>query len=231
MYLLYSIISSCHSTFQIYNGPGKFEIHDRQLTNLFDGRAKLHKFDIDGPSSKVHFSSRFLETKLYQANNGSVFTPSIFIGDVIPPLSLYERVMSVINGYDNTNINVIEFHDELLATGELWLWNKFDRVTLGDIESVDPPYPLHWIYNTFIPTGGAHPLKDANGNLITLLSLQSTIPIQSDLINIIRIKSLNDREVVTSIPVIRAPNIHSFAMTSRYVILFADPMYKNIFSL
>ena len=75
---------------------------------------------------------------------------------------------------------------------------------------------------------GAHPLPEYGSNaMITTGAIDVPLPGIDSLILLFRLKSFEKREIIATIPVDRAPYMHSFALTKKYAVLFADPVYIN----
>ena len=87
-------------------------------------------------------------------------------------------------------------------------------------------------FNRFTIMSLAHPLKEyGTSATIALVLIKSHNPFVSGTVNLIRVHSIHNRELIASIKVDRKPCMHSFALTENYAILFADPIFINPFSI
>ena len=138
------------------------------------------------------------------------------------------------NGLDNTNVNVFDIGGETVALSDFWEVYGFDRNTLSNATMFKAKLPdgIPEIYNNFHISSVAHPLHEYCTNaVITLAIIDSPVPFYSSLINVIRVHSLENQELIASIEMDRAPYMHSFALTENYAIIFADPMFVNVFGI
>jgi beta-carotene 15,15'-monooxygenase/beta,beta-carotene 9',10'-dioxygenase len=88
---------------------GLFEMGFRKLNHPFDGFAKLHSFVLSGGSDKVVFNSKFLHSDFYTDSASLGYIASYLVLDsVAPSLGVWGRIQALINGIDNTNINVVK---------------------------------------------------------------------------------------------------------------------------
>ena len=201
----------------------------------FDGLSKLHSFKFEGNTQTIKFSSRFLETNSYAAAKNNALYLTTFFGDVEPSLNIIQRIIGFFNIDDNTNVNVFDFGDgKLCAISDHWLVNCFDKNTLSDsimVQALLPP-ELPEEFNRFTIMSVAHPLKEyGTSATITLALIISHNPFVSGTVNLIRVHSIHNRELIASINVDRTPYMHSFALTENYAILFADPIFIHPFSI
>ena len=140
-----------------------------------------------------------------------------------------EKLKALYNGPDNTNINVFRFGNEAVALSDFWLTYTFDINTLRNVTRNNPVLPsLPSVANLLPIISSAHPLREyGKDSAITIVSVNSPLPFYSSTTNVVRILSLNQRELIASIPVPQVSFMHSFALTQHYAILFADPLFIN----
>ena len=141
---------------------------------------------------------------------------------------------AIYNGVDNTNVNVIDIGGETVALSDFWEVYGFDRNTLSNATKVKAKLPdgIPEVYTKFNILSVAHPLHECGTDaVITVAIIDSPVPFYSSLINVIRVHALEKRELIASIEIDRVPYMHSFALTENYAIIFADPMFINVFRL
>ena len=63
------------------------------------------------------------------------------------------------------------------------------------------------------------------------INFANLIELEGGQINVVRIKSASQRELITKITTDRVYAMHSFAQTERYCILFAHPAYVDKFTI
>ena len=219
---------------QIRIGPGKFEAHNRKFTHPFDGFSKLHSFKIGEDSkTRIRFSSRFLETDYYKESElNHNDHPIFYFGDVEPALTTFQTISALHHGCDNPAVNVLHFGSETYAMGDLWEGYRFDKATLNNATRVRPEVDLPGFYKYFEIMSSAHPLPEyGTGSMITTGNIDSPVPGLSSMINLLRMDEFDKRKIIATIPVDRAPYMHSFGLTKNYAILFADPVYIDVFTV
>ena len=92
----------------IRNGPGVFGTKDRRYTHIFDGLAKLTRFEIrnggEDEKSTVDFSSKFVASlwKKFLVDL-NILIPSITVGQTEPKLNMFEKFVALVTGglFDN----------------------------------------------------------------------------------------------------------------------------------
>ncbi|ELU02026.1 hypothetical protein CAPTEDRAFT_186449 [Capitella teleta] len=111
------------------------------------------------------------------------------------------------------------------ALSDFWTTYEIDLSTLDTIKQVTPPMPNAGFAFGPIPSC-AHPVKEfGTDNLINFYSLIN--PFGSHSVNVIRIKSSDETEVLASISRDEISYMHSLAATNEYVIILAHPVYIN----
>lgn len=224
--------------FQVRNGLGLFENGDRTFLHAFDGFAKLSSWRFRGNGS-ASFSTRFLASSFYNSSMASnTIAPYLLFEGPQPPFDFIERFQALVNGLDNMNVNVYRLpsaaggHD-YVALSDYWKAYTFFPRDLRTGPSV---------VATLQGTGGdlasasfldllssAHPLPEGGTeHHLTFLSSVSVLPFVSNRLQLVRIKSTLEREVVASWPVDRVPYMHSFSVTETHALLLAQPFYVNV---
>ncbi|XP_071164181.1 retinoid isomerohydrolase-like [Mytilus edulis] len=216
-------------------GPAMFEMGQRNFTHAFDGFGKIYNWKFYGNGS-ASFSQDFLRSETYNVSNEiNDIANYLTFESVSPPFPLNRREISVLNGFDNTNINVYRLFNEekksyeYIALTDAWKVYQFEPTSINTIGDIDPPNP-RGTYIGFIDTmSSAHPVPEYNSSYhFTFLTSVSLIPKVKSRLSVIRMKSAFERELVAQWEVDKAPYMHSFSVTQRYVILFAAAYYTNI---
>lgn len=94
-------------------GSGMLENGNRRVNNLVDGLSKVHSWAFT-PGEKPRFTARFLQSKLYNKTLQTGNFPAMqHMGDVMPPLSFWEKVevelaLVKYGNMDNNNVAVWE---------------------------------------------------------------------------------------------------------------------------
>ncbi len=85
------------------NGPGRFEVGERELNHWFDGFALLRRFEFGNDG--IEYASRFLESEAYRAAEGELRYPEFGTN---PSWSLLGRLRNALGGTrtDNASITV-----------------------------------------------------------------------------------------------------------------------------
>lgn len=210
---------------------GIFGMGDRNFTHAFDGFAKLHSFKFNGGSDKVQFSAQFLNTQFYQdSSEFGKLAPFLVLNSVQPSYGLVDKMKALYNGIDNTNINVVKFGGQSFHTlSDYWHSYEINPKTLETLQRVNPPLSnANFIHRLAPIPAASHPVREVGtDNYINFYSLVNPIPFASHSLNVVRIKSATETELIASIPVKNLPYMHSLAATEDYAIVVAHPVYIN----
>ena len=205
----------------IRNGPGTFHVGDQRYRHWFDGLAMLHRFTIaDG---RVSYANRFLESRSYdEARDTGRIAYSEFATD--PCRSMFARVQSVFDTSvtDSAKVNVSRLDDRFIALAETPIQVEFDPDTLrtvGVMQHEESPYGR---MTTVHPH--TDPATDDTYNLVTRFHASSEYRFY---------RSTGDLawERVAGQRVGQPSYIHSFGMSSRYLILVEYPLVVNPMAL
>jgi beta,beta-carotene 9',10'-dioxygenase len=196
-------------------GPAKFEAGSTKLNHWFDGQAMLHRFAFaDGA---VTYANRFLRGDSYceAAAKGSLARGE-FATD--PCRTLFQRVAAVFSPHltDNCNVNVDEFGGKTVALTETTLPVRFDAETLQTLGH----------YAASAEVGGmvsiAHPHHDIERGC------RFSYVVDFGRRSHYRLFAIPDdgspERVVAEMPVDKPADMHSFAMTERYLVLTEFPL-------
>ncbi|CAD5117767.1 unnamed protein product [Dimorphilus gyrociliatus] len=219
----------------VRNGPGKFEYSRRKFVHAFDGYAKLMTISIRSGGS-LKFSTSFVKTYFYRHSQriGDI-APYLLFDYTTPKFNRFDRLQQLLHGIDNVNVNIHAWKNDrngtsYVAVSDFWQVYEIDMTTLGTLKRINAKIPGidNPLYD-FIPLPAtSHPLQEiGTNNFITFLSLFSLFPGLDSRIQIIRIKSVEKRELISSISTSRLPYMHSFALTKSWVILLGHPLFIN----
>ena len=224
--------------FQVRNGLGLFENGDRTFLHAFDGFAKLSSWRFHGNGS-ASFSTRFLASSFYNSSMASdTIAPYLLFEGPRPPFNFFERLQALLHGLDNMNVNVYRFpcagggHD-YVALSDYWKAYEFSPHDLSTGPSVVGALRgLEGVVESvsFLDLlSSAHPLPEVGTeHHLTFLSSVSILPFQPNRMQLVRVRSTQEREVVASWAVDRVPYMHSFSVTETHALLLAQPFYVNV---
>nr|KAG5708348.1 hypothetical protein BaRGS_034379 [Batillaria attramentaria] len=204
----------------------------------FDGFAKLSSWRFHG-NETAYFSTRFLASGFYHDSMemGSI-APYLLFDKVTPPFDFFERLQALYNGIDNMNVNVYRFTSasggyDYVALSDFWNSYQISPTNLstGSLMAASLRNPdgssLGGGFLNLLSS--AHPLPEpGTDNHLTFLSSVSLLPWERNLMELVRIRSTLDREVVASWGVDQVPYMHSFSVTETHALLLAHPFYVNV---
>jgi carotenoid cleavage dioxygenase-like enzyme len=203
----------------VRNGPLNITIDGQKNVHWFDGLAMLHAFSFhDG---QVDYTNKFLHTEAYQKvfDRGSLDYAGFATN---PKLSLFKQLLSYFMPHkytvQNANINIAKIATDYVALTEIPLPVKFDLNTLETVGVCDyqdsMPHEKCW--------ESAHPHFDPHtGEMINYLVDYG----QSSNYTLYRLRRGScQRELIAKIPVDKPSYMHSFAVTSNYVIFTEFPL-------
>ncbi|KAK3102318.1 hypothetical protein FSP39_010436 [Pinctada imbricata] len=217
----------------IRNGPARYEMGNRRFLNLFDAFGKLNKWTFPGNGS-AFFSAKFIGSHFYNDSVSEKDIADYMIFDTtLPPKSEEQVLLALERGMDNMNINVYNFTDGCVVLSDTWKLYKVDCETMATISAIKPSIRDDQIGLGYISVmSSAHPVPEVGtSNYFIFLTSMSLIPGIKHKISILRISSVDKREVVGTFEVEEAPYMHSFSATKNYIILFAHPYHIDILKM
>ncbi|MEF8776642.1 MAG: carotenoid oxygenase family protein [Haloarculaceae archaeon] len=203
------------------NGPGQFAVGGEQVDHWFDGLAMLRRFAFrDGA---VSYSNRFLRTDTYRRarEDGKLDTPQ-FGSDAAGSLSAITSLVRP-TPTDNTNVNVMRAGDDFIALTETPRYTAFDPKTLETAGE--------WSFDDDISghLSCAHPVVDpqtgATLNLVTTFGRTHTYQVTE------LPEGSTGRDLLATIETDTVGYMHSFAVTTGWVVLIEPPLVVNLLSL
>lgn len=211
----------------IRNGPGCFGTDERKYLHLFDGLAKLTKFDFSGNADDPTFSARFIRSTWHKSivEEGRM-PPSVTTGPVSPPFSLLDNIAGAISptAFDNVPVNI----HQLGGQGGKWVavtdapvaleFNPQTLETVGRIAYRDAVTSSKAGVELF---STAHPHTSADGDTINyFLELN---PLGSNTAMIVKTDNSLHRNVVGKVSLNHIPYVHDISITDKYAVLCLWP--------
>ena len=192
----------------------------KTVGHWFDGLAMLNCFTIG--SGNVSYASRFVQSRDYTAIREQKINRQPLTFGTDPCRVLGRRVMAMFDGQpsDNAHINVAKVGERYVTLTEMPLPMEFDPETLGTrgLVKFDPD-----VHGQMGPYG--HPHFDRNGAMICYLA---SIGPKSSYRLLSWEPGATSRSEIARIPFRGAPRYqHSVAMTERYIILTAQPLFMQ----
>ncbi|XP_033762841.1 beta,beta-carotene 15,15'-dioxygenase-like [Pecten maximus] len=223
----------------IRNGLGRFEVGRRNFTHSFDAFGKLSSWIFPGNGSSF-FTTKFIQSDFYKESvEKNDIASYLMFESVVPKFNEFQKLEALARGIDNMNVNVYKFTDQshgnrsqYVVLNDFWKIYQIEPSSLTTLNSVTAAVPSgkHSGGLAFLSfLSSAHPLPESGTlNHFTFLSSVSIIPGIKSKMSLVRIKSTTEREVVAEWNVDRVPYMHSFSVTTNYVIIFAAPFYINV---
>jgi carotenoid cleavage dioxygenase-like enzyme len=203
------------------NGPGTFTIGDEHYRHWFDGLAMIHKFSFQ--NGRVSYLNKFLVCDAYdQAMETGRIQFSEFATD--PGRSTLKKIFAVFDQRitDSAKVNIEKIGDKYLALGETSEQIAFDPETLDTLGR----FHYEEKYRQHITT--VHPQFDFSQNAVYQLVTRFG---RVSHYRFVRIEPDGKIHVVGEIPVKKPSYMHSFGMSSRYLILTEFPLVVQPLSL
>jgi beta,beta-carotene 9',10'-dioxygenase len=203
------------------NGPGTFRVGTQRYRHWFDGLAMLHRFTVaDG---RVSYANRFLESRSYdEARETGRIAYSEFATD--PCRSMFARVQSVFDTSvtDSAKVNIARLDDRFLALAETPIQVEFDPQTLRSVGVMQHESSPYGRMTTVHPH--TDPATNDTYNLVTRFHASSEYRFY---------RSTGDLawQRVAAQRVAQPAYLHSFGMSSRYLVLAEYPMVVNPMAL
>ena len=214
---------------------------NKNFTHPFDGFAKLYSFKIV-PGKPMLFSTKFVQTSFYnKSSTENEVAPFLLFDTVEPPFTELQEMEQFWNGIDNPNINVYKLGDsrsqnrsQFVAMSDFWEIYQFDPNSLETKTKIKARVPgqVLPLYKMMPLPSSSHPVREfGTDNYINYVTLINPLPFGKSTIKIVRIKSATERKLIAKIKVSKIPYMHSFALSRNYVILFASPLYINVYKM
>lgn len=202
----------------IRTGPAKFEVGAHTYQHWFDGLAMLHRFSFD--NGRVSYANRYLHGESYRSamEYGTIQRTEFATR---PEQGLLQKALPFLQPKpgDNGNVNISRFGEDMVAMTETPTQIRFDRESLetlgpyrhqseitGQITTAHPQYDneRRCQYNYLLEFGRTSKYH--------LYSMSADAPQQ---------------KLVATIPVQNPAYMHSFGMSSHYLILTEFPLVVN----
>lgn len=204
------------------NGPAQFEINGYAFRHWFDGFSMLKKFQFF--NGQVSFQNKFLRSKQYQhACKYGTLNTNEFASIINRSMRyrIFLALKEIIHGnqYDNCNVNITRLADSMVALTESSHQLTIDAQTL---ETIGPYIYTDKLYGQLTT---AHPYVDQNTGEIINLAISIGKNINYHLFTIK--PGTRNRHIFSTYRTNDLFYIHSFAVTSRYVVLLNSPLKLN----
>ena len=141
------------------------------------------------------------------------------------------RLSQLYRGFENTNINVARFGEETVALSDVWKTYSFNSDTLETGDGYLPKAPGGIPGMDFNYPSISHPVPEFNTtNFITVVTPFSPYVYVRASIDVYRVRSVKEREIVKSIPIDikRLSAMHSMAASANYALVFSHPFLVDV---
>ena len=199
------------------NGPALYKVGEHSVNHWFDGFGMLHRFFIQ--NGNVTYSNRFIESRGYQA---AIEEKRIkyHLFATAPDYTWWQKIISwfqePVFSY-NTNVNIAMYGDQLVSMTEKSAYNTHDLSSLATNDPID--------LNHIGEVTTAHPHFDYDTsefiNFCIKFGPKSTYRFFS--------KGVDNAEprVFAEYETVLPSYVHSFGLTSDFVILLLSPLKVN----
>lgn len=205
-----------------YNGPAQFELGSQPFKHTFDGFAMVHRFTID--HGQILYANKYVESTFKKEAHEKGKLPIGFVENEKP--SWFNKVSALLakpKKYDNTNTHLWMMNDTFLALTE-----TPDHIQL-DPKTLITKRPFSFPCSQKSHTCTIHPLYDIESgqwyNLHTTFGHTSQYQICT--IN----PTTYDCSVIANISVDYPSYIHSFSLTTDYIVVVESPFVVNPYDL
>ncbi|MCE9554827.1 MAG: carotenoid oxygenase family protein [Planctomycetes bacterium] len=195
--------------------PCKYDLGRQTVNHWFDGLAMLHKFSF--AQGYVSYANRFLHSDAFQeATKTGGFTMRGFATD--PCGTLFQRVLSkfTTRWTDNSNVNVSYFARQAVALTETRMPVRFDPDTLETLGHAPILPDVKGVVTI------AHPHYDRDRDCLYSYLLDFGMKSRYRLFSIDNTSGA--QKVVAELKIDRPAYMHSFGMSSRYLVLVEFPL-------
>ena len=151
----------------------------------------------------------------------------MLLAQPIPEFNMLQKAEQIIRNTDNTNVNVFKFGSDYVTMSDIWKVYSFNRTNLNTLKPIYPEISgisASLAPKYFMSTG--HPLPMSGTDQWLTYGLEPGF--RSAALNVLLIKSANERQLLTRIPVDKNYYMHSFGATENYVVFFAHQFHYDI---
>jgi carotenoid cleavage dioxygenase-like enzyme len=222
-------------------GPSQQGMGKEHFMHIFDGFARVNKFDFKGSGNILTFTSKMLETEWYNTSlhEGRV-AAGVLMAETEPPRPFTKvPLVNALATMDNVYVVPWKIGESYLYLTDSELRLRFDPDTLHIVEEIAPNSYTGDAQPTgqFCPGGSAHVLPDPSatlvhgmpdGSFIGIMGCQPTPPRKgqnSMVVYRVSADNVKHRKMIAQIDVPMFSYMHSFSITKRFVILPAQPYY------
>jgi len=218
----------------VQNGPGNFQFGDQTFGHLFDGSALLQKFNIS--NGEVTYQSKFIQSQRYKENKKAQRIVGQEFGTSIRDQTWLGKLKSLVSPYrmlsDNTMITVYPFMESLLTFYESPFLHKINPDSL-ETEC------RHDLLGLGMVSLASHPHFDKDGAMMTMSVKLGWTGVRYAFTKFSPSNGGDDSlsSLGTSVGSV-SPRwalspcyMHSFALTSNYILLIEQPLAISVLSL
>ena len=173
------------------------------------------------------FTNKFVMTASYKSSVAkNDIDAYMFMAQPVPEFSIPQKIEQIIRSTDATNVNVFKFGSDYVTVSDIWKMYSFNRTNLNTIKPIYPELPGIGYSQLQYSTSTSHPLPLSGTDYWVSFSLEPGF--RSAVITVHLIKSVNERQVITRIPVEKNYYMHSFGATENYAVFFAHPFHFSL---
>ena len=174
------------------------------------------------------YTNKFVKSSSYKSSMAkNDIDAYLLVAQPIPEFSMLQKAEQIIRLTDSTSVNVFKFGSDYVSVSDTWKVYSFNRTNLNTIKSIIPE--ISGIAASLPPKyymSTGHPLPMSGTDRWLTYGLAPGF--RSAVIDVLLIKSANERQLITRIPVDENYYMHSFGATENYVVFFAHPFHYDI---
>ena len=173
------------------------------------------------------FTNKFVMTTSYKSSVAkNDIDAYLYMAQPVPEFSMPQKIEQIIRSTDETNVNVFKFGTDYVTVSDTWKVYLFNRTNLNTIKPIYPEISGMAPLELKRATSTSHPLPISGTDYWLTFYVEPGF--RSAMITIVLIKSANERQLITRIPVEKNYYMHSFGATENYAVLFAHPFHYSL---
>ena len=150
----------------------------------------------------------------------------LYLAQPVPEFSIRQKIEQIIKNSDAANVNVLKFGSDYVAVSDTWKMYSINRTNLNTIKPIYPGLSGRTSSQVKNSLTTSHPLPISGTDHWVSFSLETGF--RTYVVNVFLIKSANERQLLTTIPVDKDYYMHSFGATENYAVFFVHPFYCNL---
>ena len=147
----------------------------------------------------------------------------------VPEFSMPQKIEQFIRSTDETNVNVFKFGTDYVTASDTLKMYSFNRTNLNTIKPIYPEVQGGTLSHLKYAISTSHPLPISGTDYWLTFCLEPGF--RSAVITVLLIKSANERQLITKIPVEKNYYMHSFGATENYGVFLAHPFHYSLVTL